>query len=183
MDVIAEFEALQERSSRLRDFDAGIHAKLRSVLGAQWQFEADERKQDVLTQRQRDWEMLRYFHESMANSGDLFGYLGMIYDDPKPFQVIGATKTLKAANALRVLYDQQQLLSTQDEKDAFWHQSQEQRQPIELEADSLHEFADLLIAFAEAHPDEFSSVPAGDPFDNLNAYLSTLKEQIREKKT
>ena len=31
----------------------------------------------VFTQRQRDWEMLRYFYESMANSDDLFAYLGM----------------------------------------------------------------------------------------------------------
>lgn len=183
MDVIAEFEVLQARWLRLRDFDAGIDAKLRSVLGAQRQFVADEKRKEVLTQRQRDWEMLRYFYESMANSGDLFACVGMIYHDPTPFQAIGATKTLKAANALRALYDQQQILSTQDEKDAFWHQSQEQRQPIELEADSLREFADLLIAFAEAHPDEFPCVPAGDPFDDISEHLSAWGEQIPAKKT
>lgn len=178
MDVIAEYEALRARSSRLRDFDAGIDAKVRTALGAQWQFAPDERRQEVLTQRQRDWEMLRYFYSSMENSGDLFTCLCLIYRHPEAFRAIGATKTLKAAHALRDLYDQQQALATQEEKDAFWRQTLEQRQAIEQGADGLREFADLLIAFAEAHPEEFPSVPAGDPFDNLFGYMDALKEQI-----
>jgi hypothetical protein len=177
MDVIAEYEALRASSSRLRDIDAGIAAKVRSALGAQCQVVTDEQRHEVLTQRQRDWRSLRDFYNWM-NSSDLFGYLGMIYRNPEAFRAIGATKTLTAAEALRDLYDQHQALETEEEKNSLLLQTLEQRQPIEQSADGLQELANLLIAFAEAHPDEFPSVPAGDAFDNLFSYLDALSEQI-----
>lgn len=181
-DVVAQYEALRARSSRLRDFDAGIDANVRSALGAEWRFASHERRQEVLTQRQRDWEMLRYFYNSFENSGDRFSYLCMVYQNTEAFRAIGATKTLMVAHNLRDLYDQQQALETQEEKYAFWRQTLEQRQPIEQEAEDLQEFADLLIAFAEAHPEEFPSVPAGDPFENLFGYLDALGEQIKKQR-
>lgn len=182
MELPADFIEYQSKSTRLQEFDAGIHAKLRTAFGAKWQLVPEERRNEILSERQRDWEMLRYYEASLANSGDLFSCLGLIYSYPEAFAAIGATKTLAASESLRALYERQQTLGSQDEKDAFWRDTRKRRQPIEVSADSLLEFADLLIRFAESHPDEFTAVPAGDPFTNLSAYLDVLHQHITESR-
>jgi hypothetical protein len=86
--------AYEMKSQRLRAIDAGVSAKLRSALGSQWQFATEEQLEASLSPQQRDREMLRYFHESLVNSGDPFTCVRLIYDHPEAFRTIGATKTL-----------------------------------------------------------------------------------------
>ena len=178
------FETYKAKSERLRAFDAGIDAKLESVLGLDWEIDPEHRVTEVLTQRQRDWRALRdYFEMAIVCNGDLFGYLGMIYGNLDAFRAIGAIKTLDAAEALRSLYDRQQSLGSQEEKDAFWRETEEERLRIECKAETMLEFADLLIKFAEAHPGEFVAVVPGDPLENISGGLKALAEHLIKKRS
>jgi hypothetical protein len=158
-------ESLKD-SAQLRKFDAGIERILREAFGKLWFAATPEAVSKVLTPRQQAWEILRDFYESsIVNSGDLFSYLHVVYDHRDFFEQIGAHKTLKAAEELTSLYVQYSELNTADEKGDFWHQTRNQRAPIEKEAEGMNEFAELLIRFAQAHPEEFSEGPVKDwPF-------------------
>jgi hypothetical protein len=182
MDIPRELLDTERRSARLARFDAGIDAILRDALGKNWLLAKSEDQQHHLTQRQRDWRELRYFYEaSIVNSGDLFGYLQMIYARPEMFEQIEAIKTLAAAEALRPLYDVYSQLPTEDEKNDYRHETNEQRQPIEGSAEDMFEFADLLIRFAERHPAEFPEVEAQDPFDRSSELMETLRCEAAER--
>lgn len=176
-DQLAQHEA---KSQRLRAFDAGIEAKLTATLGPLWDLASAEQQKEVLTQRQRDWQHLRFFFEAaIVCNADLFGYLGMIYSNPDAFRAIGATKTLEAAESLRCLFEEQQSLGSDEEKDAFWLRTEKQRLPIERTAEDMMEFADLLIRFAEAHPNEFPPAAPGDPFEKLSEHMNALLQRAK----
>lgn len=176
--MVAAHQALQEKNNRMSDYDAGIDAKLKDALGLQWHFASEEQIHEILSPCQQDWRMLRYFYETLSNDGDFFRRVSMIYNHPEAFRAIGAFKTLEAAEALREYYGQQRALGTPDEQEAYWEQTREQRKPIERQADSVLELADLLISFAEDNPDELTSIPAGDPFEHLTEHLAAMKQRI-----
>ncbi|WP_038166259.1 hypothetical protein [Verrucomicrobium sp. BvORR106] len=176
--MVAAYQALKVKNDLMRDYDTGINAKLQSALGLQWHFASEEQIQQILSPRQQDWRMLRYFYEALSNDGDLFRRVSMIYNQPEAFRAIGAFKTLEAAEALREHHIQLLSFGTLDEQETFWAQTREQRKPIEQQADSVLELADLLIRFAETHPDEFIAVPAADPFDQMFERLAALKQHI-----
>jgi hypothetical protein len=176
---IAQYKA---KVNRLHEFDAGIAAKLKDALGPKWQLASEVQRGMHLTARQKDWNVLRYYFECIANNGDVFASVGLILNKSEAFHAVGATKTLAAAESLRDLYDQYAALKTH-KKDAFWRNTETERQPIEEGADNLLEFADLLIAFAEAHPEEFSALPPpANPLAHISEYLDVLKQDIQERR-
>ena len=181
MTIDVEFSEYTLKSTRLNEFDAGIDAIIQTAIGPGWQFASEEQEIELLTERQRNWRELRGFYEAaIVNSCDLFNYVGMVYDQRDLFAAIGATKTLAAADALLGLYEQQQQLPTQDQKDAFWHQTREGRQPIEDTAENILEFADLLIRYAEQHPMDFPTAPPCNPIENLLEISEILRQRASE---
>lgn len=178
MDLPPEFQAYREKSARLRKFDSGIDHLLREALGKDWLAAGSDAEAEVLSPRQRGWRVLRHFYEaSIVNSGDLFGYLHMVYDHRELFEEIGAHKTLRAADDLRPLYEQYSGLPSDQEKGDFWHQTRDQRASLEGEAEGMGEFAGLLISFAEAHPDDFPEGLAQNPFSRISEMLDTLRRK------
>jgi hypothetical protein len=181
MDLPQEFQDHQRQSDRLERFDAGLDAILQEALGKDWLLAKQEDEDRLLTQRQRDWRELRYFYEaSIVNSADLFSYLSIIYTRPEIFQEIKAVKTLAAAEELRPFHDAYTQLATEEEKNDYWHQTRQQREPIEGLAEDMSEFADLLIQHAERHPSDFPEVEARNPFDRVSELVGSLRRKADE---
>jgi hypothetical protein len=104
-----------------------------------------------------EWALFYYFFQaSVVNAADLFPYLGLIYDNVSHFEALGAFKTLAAADELRPFYEEWMRLE-EPARNAFYHSSREQRQPIEAKAEDMDEFGALLLAYARAHEAEFGS--------------------------
>ncbi len=178
MDLPQELLDYEEKADRLARFDSGLDAILLEALGQDWLLAKPEEKERLLTPRQRDWRDLRYFYEaSIVNSGDLFGYLSMVYSRPELFEQIGAVKTLAAAEDLKVLHDAYSQLPTDDERNKYRRETREQRKPIEQTAEDLLEFADLLIRFAERHPEEFPEMEPQNPFDRVSELAGSLRRK------
>lgn len=181
MDLPQDYLDYQERFARLRRFDAGIDAILREGLGADGTLPTSEDEGRLLTPRQRDWQELRCFFEaSIVNSGDLFSYLSIIYSLPEMFEQIEAVKTLAAAEELRPFYDAYSELQNPDEKDKYLQETREQREPIEWKAEDSCEFADLLIRFAERHPEEFREMEAPNPLDHFSEVMGAVHRKASE---
>jgi hypothetical protein len=154
---------------------------MQEAIGKDWLLAKPEDEERLLTARQRDWRELRYFYEaSIVNSGDLFGYLSIIYSRPELFEQIKAVKTLAAAEELKPLHDAYSQLPTEDERNDYWHETREQRQEIEDAAEDMCEFADLLIRFAECHPTDFPEVEAQNPFDRVSELMGSLHRKAVE---
>lgn len=178
MDLPPELLAYRENSAKLRRFDSGIDQLLRAAFGKDWLAAGSEAEAEVLSPRQLGWRFLRHFYEaSIVNSGDLFGYLHMVYERRELFEEIGANKTLKAAEELRPLYEEYAALPSDQGKGDFWHETRDQRAAIENEAEGMGEFAELLLQFAEAHPEEFPEGPAQDPLSRISEVLDTLRRK------
>ena len=180
MNLPQEFLDYHERLDRLARFDAGLEAVLREGTGQHWIHATPADEERLLTPRQRDWRELRSFYEAIANSGDLFRYLSIVYTRPELFEQIEASKTLAAANGLKEYHYAYSQLATEDEKNKFWFETREEREAIERTAEDICEFADLLIRFAERHPEEFREMEAGNPLDRVCELMGSLRNKVGE---
>jgi len=105
---------------------------------------------EELTGAEHVFERLYYYWAAaLVNNGDVFGYLSFIIENKAAFTAIGAIKTLEAADKLMPLYRKQQSLTDDVEKSEYWWRTKDERAPVEALAEGVHEFARLLLAYAE----------------------------------
>ena len=179
MDLPQVILDYQKRARRLKRFDAGLDSILKAALGRDWLTAKPEDEARLLTPLQRGWRELRYFFEaSIVNNGDLFGYLYIVYSRRELFEQIGAVKTLTAAEKLKQLHTTYSQLPTWEERGNYWHETREQRAPIENAAEDMCEFADLLIRFAERHPTELPEVEA--PWHRASEIIESFWRKAEE---
>jgi hypothetical protein len=178
MDPFSDPDLHSLREARLSEFDAGIESILHGELGDEWPLLPDERRNEVLTERQRYWWAVRRFYVSaICSSGHRFDYLGIVFENPDAFEAIGATKTIAAAESLRRLYEQSEQCGTQEESRAFYSTNCFELEQIDETAEDEMEFANLLIKFAEAYPGDFPRATATDPLAKFQKMMEMLQEQ------
>jgi hypothetical protein len=90
-----------------------------------------------------------YWGGALCNSGDVFGYVSYIIDHEADFVAIGAHGTIKALAGLMPHFREQEQLTDQTEKDEYWRRTRDERAAVEGIAEGVHEFARLLLAYAE----------------------------------
>jgi hypothetical protein len=99
-----------------------------------------------------------YWSAALVNNGDVFGYLPFIIENKAAFIALGAGGTLRAVDQLMPFYVQQQELKDDVEKGQYWWRTKDERAPAEASAEGVHEFARLLLAYAERNLPTPSSV-------------------------
>lgn len=169
----------KDRSERLSEIDEGISERLKASLGSQWYFASDADRDKVLNQRQIDWESLRYFSKAYNNDGHWFERVGMIYQSEALFIDLGAHHMVAAAKKLRPYYDEMCAKHDEAARMQYWHETRAQREPIEEMAETWDEFEKLLLAFAEAHPEDLPVRPRQKVEESMDDYFSAFRDRIR----
>lgn len=103
---------------------------------------------EPLTEQERVFfDLWFYWSAGLVNAGDVFGHIPFIIEHEADFKAVGAVATLRALEELMPYYREQQRCP-ENERGEYWWRTKDERADVEKLAEGVHEFARLLLAYA-----------------------------------